>query len=145
MTPNAIARETGAKVLVMPPSVGGVKEKLLAAHRAQIKRVLLPFGNKKDLVDLPREVRESVEIVIVERVDDVWSESLLAMVEDAPTLGDRPVIFERADSGVQPVVVAKPRRVPPEGEGTEPPVERRRRERRRAPQPRLQQVELEGE
>ena len=126
-------------------SVGGVKEKLLAAHRAQIKRVLLPFGNKKDLPGLPREVRESVEIVIVERVDDVWDESLLETVEDAPALGDRPVVFERADSGVQPVVAARRREPPAPAEGEPAPARRRREDRRRAPQPRLQQVELDRE
>ena len=126
-------------------SVGGIKEKLLAAHRALIKRVLLPFGNKKDLVDLPKEVRESVEIVIVERVDDVWDHALLATVEDAPALPESPVVFERSESGAQPVVVAKRRRAP-EAPAEEPAAERaRREERRRAPQPRLEQVKLEGE
>jgi ATP-dependent Lon protease len=124
-------------------SVGGVKEKVIAAHRAQIRRVLLPFGNKKDLVDLPKGVSDSLEIVIVERVDDVWEHALLDTAEDSPPLAPSPVVFERADSGVQPVVVARRREAPAERpSGEEPGKDRaRREERRRAPQPRLQRVE----
>jgi len=59
-------------------SVGGVKEKVLAAHRARIKTVLLPIGNKKDLGSLPEEVRKRLRLVLVDRVEDAWEEALIA-------------------------------------------------------------------
>ncbi|MCS6914554.1 MAG: endopeptidase La [Myxococcales bacterium] len=51
--------------------VGGIKEKLLAAHRAGIKRVLLPERNQKDMVDVPPEVKNNMEIIYVKRMDEV--------------------------------------------------------------------------
>ena len=51
--------------------IGGLKEKLLAAHRAGIKKVLIPKDNEKDLVDIPKKVKEDIKIVAVEFVDDV--------------------------------------------------------------------------
>ncbi len=51
--------------------VGGVKEKVLAAHRAGVKLVILPERNQNDLEDLPPEVRDSMEFVFVERVEQV--------------------------------------------------------------------------
>ncbi len=58
--------------------VGGVKEKVLAAHRAGLKKVVLPKLNEKDLDDIPREVRRSLEFVLVERVDEVFEAALEA-------------------------------------------------------------------
>ena len=51
-------------------SVGGIKEKALAAHRAGIKRVILPKENEKDLEEIPRQIREELEFVFVDHVDD---------------------------------------------------------------------------
>ena len=51
--------------------IGGLKEKLLAAHRAGIKRVIIPDRNTKDLVDVPDEVKREIEIFPVKRMDDV--------------------------------------------------------------------------
>ena len=51
--------------------IGGLKEKLLAAHRAGIKKVLIPKENEKDLVDIPKKVKEDIKIVAVEFVDEV--------------------------------------------------------------------------
>jgi ATP-dependent Lon protease len=56
--------------------VGGVKEKVLAAHRAGLKTVILPKQNEKDLDDIPEEVRESLDFVLAERVDDVFMAAL---------------------------------------------------------------------
>jgi len=52
-------------------AIGGLKEKLLAAHRAGIKHVLIPKDNEKDLVDIPKQVKEDIKITPVEIVDDV--------------------------------------------------------------------------
>ena len=53
--------------------VGGIKEKCLAAHRAGVKRIVLPQRNTPDLDDVPDEVREDLEICLVSRVDEVLS------------------------------------------------------------------------
>jgi ATP-dependent Lon protease len=52
--------------------VGGIKEKLLAAHRAGYKHVLIPSRNAKDLVDIPEDVKQEMEIKLVEIYDDVF-------------------------------------------------------------------------
>ncbi len=51
--------------------IGGLKEKLLAAHRAGIKEVLIPKENEKDLTDIPKKVKEDIKITSVEIVQDV--------------------------------------------------------------------------
>jgi ATP-dependent Lon protease len=56
--------------------IGGLKEKALAAHRAGIKRVIIPKENEKDLTDVPDEVKEQVEFILVETVEDVLKHSL---------------------------------------------------------------------
>ena len=56
--------------------IGGVKEKLLAAHRAGIKRVIIPDRNVKDLVDVPDEVKSEMEILSVKRMDEVLAYAL---------------------------------------------------------------------
>jgi len=57
--------------------IGGVKEKLLAARRARIKRVILPETNRRDLEDLPKEVKDDLEFVFVEHVQQVFETALL--------------------------------------------------------------------
>ena len=61
--------------------VGGIKEKMLAAHRAGLKTVILPKRNEKDLEDVPEEVREELEFVLVERIDQVFE---IALCEPSP-------------------------------------------------------------
>jgi ATP-dependent Lon protease len=56
--------------------IGGVKEKLLAAHRAGIKRVIIPDRNVKDLIDVPEEVKGEMEILSVRRMDEVLAIAL---------------------------------------------------------------------
>tara|TARA_B100001250_G_C19485786_1_gene650721 strand:- start:254 stop:748 length:495 start_codon:yes stop_codon:yes gene_type:complete len=51
--------------------IGGLKEKLLAAHRAGIKEVLIPKENEKDLVDMPKKIIDEIKITIVEFADEV--------------------------------------------------------------------------
>ena len=60
-------------------SVGGVKEKVMAAARANIKTVVLPAGNRKDLSEVPEEVRAGLAFVFAERVEDVWKETLIPL------------------------------------------------------------------
>ena len=56
--------------------IGGLKEKLLAAHRAGIKKVLIPMDNKKDLIEIPETIRKSINIICVDNVDDVLKHAL---------------------------------------------------------------------
>jgi ATP-dependent Lon protease len=58
-------------------SVGGIKEKVMAAQRANIKTVVLPEGNRKDLIEVPDEVKQGLEFVFAERVEDVWKQALI--------------------------------------------------------------------
>ena len=58
-------------------AVGGVKEKLLAAHRAGIKKVLLPKECEADLDEIPQNVKEQMEFVLVEHMDQVLDEALV--------------------------------------------------------------------
>ena len=57
--------------------IGGLKEKLLAAHRAGVKKVLIPKENEKDLVDIPKKVREDIKIIPVESADEVLKIALV--------------------------------------------------------------------
>jgi ATP-dependent Lon protease len=66
--------------LVLP--IGGVKEKVLAARRAGLQSVILPKGNQKDLRDLPEEVRNEMQFIFAERIEDVLNAAI-------PQLGDR--------------------------------------------------------
>src|SRR5262245_51560501 len=65
----AMTGEITLRGKVLP--VGGIKEKVLAAHRAGIRTVILPRRNERDLEDLPKEIRRDVEFVLVDRADEV--------------------------------------------------------------------------
>ncbi len=74
----AMTGEITLRGSVLP--VGGIKEKILAAHRAGIRRVLLPERNRKDLVDVPDTVRQELELSFVKKID----EALELALEAAP-------------------------------------------------------------
>jgi len=76
----AMTGEITLRGKVLP--IGGVKEKLLAAHRAGITTILLPKENGKDLVELPEDVKEALSIQMVDNVDEVWQ---IALEEPAAT------------------------------------------------------------
>ena len=65
----AMTGEVTLRGLVLP--IGGLKEKLLAAHRAGIKKVLIPIENKKDLTEVPDSIKKNMEIIAVKNVDEV--------------------------------------------------------------------------
>jgi len=79
----AMTGEVTLRGLVLP--VGGIKEKVLAAHRAGIKRVILPARNEKDLVDVPDQARKELEFVFATHMDEV----LAAAMEENP-VGRKP-------------------------------------------------------
>src|SRR3989475_6597989 len=86
----AMTGEITLRGRVLP--IGGVKEKLLAAHRAGIKTFILPEKNKKDLVDIPKEVLDTVEIKTAREVDDVFK---WALQPGAPSVTPRQIEASR--------------------------------------------------
>lgn len=71
---TAMTGEISLRGLVLP--VGGIKEKVIAASRAGIRTVMLPARNRRDLDDIPEEVREKVRFVWLERVDQAVNEAM---------------------------------------------------------------------
>jgi len=69
----AMTGEITLRGRVLP--IGGLKEKLLAAKRGGIKTVFIPAENKKDLIEVPKTVLRSLEVVCVEQVDEIWSKA----------------------------------------------------------------------
>ena len=72
---TAMTGEVNLSGEVLP--IGGVREKVLAAHRIGIKRVLLPRHNEKDLVDVPADVRQQIEFVFCDRIKQVLANALV--------------------------------------------------------------------
>ena len=73
--------------LVLP--VGGIKEKVLAARRAGIRRIILPKANQKDLRELPDEVRQVTQFIFVERIEEVLADAIPALAERPAALATR--------------------------------------------------------
>jgi len=71
---TAMTGEISLRGLVLP--VGGIKEKVVAAHSAGIRRVMLPARNRKDFDDIPEEVRNQVEFIWLERVEEAVAAAL---------------------------------------------------------------------
>ena len=71
----AMTGEVTLRGHVLP--IGGLKEKLLAAHRARIPKVLIPEDNKKDLAEIPKEILNDLEIITVKTVDEVLKAALI--------------------------------------------------------------------
>jgi ATP-dependent Lon protease len=70
----AMTGEITLRGQVLP--IGGVKEKVLAAHRFGLKTIILPGRNEKDLDDIPEEIRQDIEIIFADRVDEVLAAAL---------------------------------------------------------------------
>jgi ATP-dependent Lon protease len=91
---TAMTGEITLSGLVLP--VGGIKEKVLAAHRAGIKRIIMPERNKKDLHDVPEQAKKEMEFIFAHSMDDV----LVATMEENP--------FDRATKAAQTAKPAQP-------------------------------------
>ena len=100
----AMTGEVTLRGRVLP--IGGLKEKLLAALRGGIKKVLIPEENAKDLVDIPASVKNGLEIVPVSRMDQVLQHALVRMPvaiewdEPAPLKNPAPAVAEDDQTGV---------------------------------------------
>lgn len=70
---TAMTGEMTLRGLVLP--VGGIKDKVLAAHRCGIKRVILPERNLKDLIEVPSAVLSGLEIIVAKRMEDVLEQA----------------------------------------------------------------------
>jgi ATP-dependent Lon protease len=106
---TAMTGEITLSGLVFP--VGGIKDKVLAAHRAGIHRIIMPTRNESDLEDIPEDVRRELEIVPVARISEVVEAALEKVVANPPP----------------PVPEELTRRQPPEPEPAQPPMIARER------------------
>lgn len=77
--------------------VGGVREKVLAAHRAGLKRIILPERNKKDLIDVPKRARSDLQIIPVEHMDQVIEIALSTSRPKRVRAGRAPASGKKAD------------------------------------------------
>ncbi|MEK6629564.1 MAG: S16 family serine protease, partial [Acidobacteriota bacterium] len=81
----AMTGEITLRGKVLP--IGGVKEKVLAAHRAGLKTVILPRRNEKDVDDVPEEIRKEINFVFADRVDEVLAHALTELPAPPPLPG----------------------------------------------------------
>jgi ATP-dependent Lon protease len=88
---TAMTGEITLRGRVLP--IGGLKEKILAAHRGGIKKVIIPKENEKDLKDIPASITKQVEIIPVEHMDEVLSHALI--------LGEGECLFKKADIPIE--------------------------------------------
>lgn len=79
----AMTGEITLRGRVLP--IGGLKEKILAAHRARVKKVIIPKENEKDLKDIPKNTLKDIEVVLVDNIDEVIKQ---AIVSDLPVFND---------------------------------------------------------
>ena len=100
----AMTGEITLRGKVLP--IGGLKEKLLAAHRAGIMEVLLPADNEKDLADVPENLRNVMQLHFVNTMDEVLAYALerplpTVASEEAPTIPALPPTAEQAPTAHQ--------------------------------------------
>ena len=105
---TAMTGEITLSGLVFP--VGGLKEKILAAHRAGIRRIMLPGRNEADIEDLPDDVRRELQIVFVSRISEVIDAALEVLVANPPpppivTSGHPDAIPRQPDTNQAPLTV----------------------------------------
>ena len=94
----AMTGEITLRGLVLP--IGGLKEKLLAAHRAGIKKVLIPIENKKDLVEVPKTILDIMEIIPVKNIDEVLKVALTKPLKPVKWVEVEQLTENKTKSGV---------------------------------------------
>ncbi len=103
---TAMTGEITLSGLVFP--VGGLKEKILAAHRAGIRRIMLPARNEADIEDLPEDTRKELQIVFVSRISEVIDAALEVLVANPPPplpAGAQRDVGRQAESTLEPIAV----------------------------------------
>ncbi|MBX3129649.1 MAG: endopeptidase La [Polyangiaceae bacterium] len=116
----AMTGEITLRGRVMP--IGGLKEKLLAAHRNGIKTVMIPKDDRKDLRDIPRRVLRAMRVVLVDHMDDVLREALVIADPDR-MFGPRRLLLEYKNGELisdEPVAAAPTPVGPAEPPGEQP-------------------------
>jgi ATP-dependent Lon protease len=109
---TAMTGEITLSGLVFP--VGGLKEKILAAHRAGIRRILLPARNEADIEDLPDDVRKELQIVFVSRISEVIDAALEVLVANPPPPlpanagSQRDTASRQTEPTLEPIAVRQP-------------------------------------
>ena len=93
----AMTGEITLRGKVLP--IGGVKEKVLAAHRAGIKNIILPKDNEKDLADIPKNVLDAMNLYLVTTMDEVLKHALAGPLTPIPPTPDAPVTSSRRRAG----------------------------------------------
>ncbi|MDT5272308.1 MAG: ATP-dependent Lon protease [Acidobacteriota bacterium] len=101
---TAMTGEITLSGLVFP--VGGIKEKVLAAHRAGLRRVVLPARNEPDTEEIPDDVRKELEIVYVSRISEALEQTLEKLVAQPPPPADPQA--EESRTSAQPSRQAEP-------------------------------------
>jgi len=122
----AMTGEITLRGRVLP--IGGLKEKLLAAHRGGIGTVIIPKENRRDLREVPRRVLKTTRVVLVDHVDEVLREALVVVDPDAVFGPPRPLMEYRGGelvvNGVPPVAADDNDRptpsTPPDSPGEQP-------------------------
>jgi ATP-dependent Lon protease len=94
----AMTGEITLRGKVLP--IGGVKEKLLAAHRAGVKNIVLPKDNEKDLADIPKNVLDALNVFMVENMDEVLKQALEGPVPVPALAADAAVEPGRSDDAI---------------------------------------------
>ena len=97
---TAMTGEITLSGLVFP--VGGIKEKVLAAHRAGIRRIILPERNQADTEEIPEDVRKELEIITATRISDVLDAALERLVANPPPPLPPPPVDGARDHAQQP-------------------------------------------
>jgi ATP-dependent Lon protease len=100
---TAMTGEITLSGLVFP--VGGIKEKVLAAHRAGIRRVILPAKNEGDLEDIPEEVRRELEVILVSRISEALDAALDRLVSNPPPTSPDAAAREQVSHQPEPLHV----------------------------------------
>ena len=86
----AMTGEITLRGAVLP--VGGIKEKVLAAKRAGLNKVILPDRNRKDLDDVPANVKDDMQFFFIKRIDEVIDLAVNPIVEDGAVVEESPLL-----------------------------------------------------
>ncbi|MDL1978140.1 MAG: endopeptidase La [Deltaproteobacteria bacterium] len=100
----AMTGEITLRGRVLP--IGGLKEKILAAHRGRITRVIIPAENKKDLSDIPAPIMKQIEIVLVDHVDEVLSTAIKLKANES--------IFQEEEESLPEFIPRKSQEIQPD-------------------------------